>query len=324
MNIRRIGLFLLSGALFVMTIAIIIVIVNRNQFIITKENVWAVGIYKGKDPLHIAPDDMIDNPVIDASMVNDVNAAFVADPFLWKKDSIWYLFFEVLNKKDMKGDIGYAYSSDCRKWKYGKIILDCTYHISYPYIFSLNDTIYMVPESAEAGYLLLYWAKEFPDKWEAVDTIIYGTYGDHAIIKYNDLWWLFVNSEPVKNNNLKLYYSESLYGNWIEHPSSPIIRNDDRWARPGGRMYMSGGKVIRLAQNCHKTYGFEVNAFVITKLDKNSYAEMNLESNPVIKKGQNRWTLHGMHNVDAFQIDDSVYIAAVDGYNKKFAVSIEF
>ncbi|HEX2955423.1 MAG TPA: hypothetical protein VHO70_01255, partial [Chitinispirillaceae bacterium] len=291
---------------------------------ISKENIWAIGIFKGKDPLHIAPDEMINNPVIDASAVNDVHAAFVADPFLWRKDSLWYLFFEVLNKKDMKGDIGYAFSSDCRKWQYGKIVVDCLYHISYPYIFSWNDSIFMIPESAEAGFLSIYYAKEFPERWEIVDTILYGAYGDHGVIRYDNLWWIFACSEPVKNNELKLYYSDCLYGNWIEHPSSPIVQNDDSKARPGGRMLFLNNQIIRFAQNCNKTYGIEVNAFTITKMDKERYAETKSGTNPVVKRGNNKWALHGMHNVDAFKISDSEYVAAVDGYNKKIVLSIEF
>jgi hypothetical protein len=322
MNIKRFGMII--GILTILVATVTLIIKSRSQIKITKENIWAIGIYKGKDPLHIVPDKVANNPVISASMVNDVNAAFVADPFLWKKDSLWYMFFEVLNKKDMKGDIGYAYSTDSRTWKYGKIILDCPYHISYPYIFSSSDSIFMIPESAEGGFLLLYYAKIFPEKWEVVDTLLHGRFGDHSIVNYNNVWWLFVNSEPTKNNNLKLYYSESLYGKWVEHPLSPIIKNDNSKARPGGRMYLSGNRILRLSQNCNKTYGWEVNAFIITKLDKCSYAEMKLESNPIIKRGENRWSLHGMHSIDAFKIADSIYIAAVDGYNKKITMSIEF
>jgi hypothetical protein len=257
-------------------------------------------------------------------MVSDEDAAFVADPFLWKKDSLWYMFFEILNKKDMKGDIGYAYSKDLNNWEYGKVIIDCSYHLSYPYIFEWNDTIYMIPESAEAGFLSLYVAKKFPESWVLKDTLLYGNFGDHAIIHYNNVWWLYAGAEPKKNSRLRLFYSEKLPGEWIEHPASPIVVNKSEEARPAGRIFIYENKIIRLAQNCRKTYGKEVNAFVVEQITKDKYTEIEYTGNPIIQKGKNRWALHGMHQIDAWQINDSFCVAAVDGYNKKLTISIEY
>jgi hypothetical protein len=296
----------------------------KDKVAMKSESIWSIGIYKGKDPLHIAPADDIRNPVFDASMVTDVQASFVADPFLWKKDSLWYLFFEVLNKKDMKGDIGYACSKDLKKWTYGKIIIDCKYHLSYPYVFEWNDSMFLIPESAEAGFLSLYYAKDFPEKWELIDTLLHGNFGDHAIVRYKNEWWLYAGAEPHRNNILKLYHSENLHGKWIEHPLSPIVKNRADIARPGGRMLIYNNNLVRFTQNCKKTYGKEVNAYIVRNMDANKYDEVAFKGNPIIEHGKEHWALHGMHQVDAWQIQDSLYIAAVDGYNKKITLSLEF
>ena len=56
----------------------------------------------------------VQNPVLTCSDVTDVNASFVADPFLhiegWSKP--WHLFFEVYNFDRRLGEIGCAVSRD--------------------------------------------------------------------------------------------------------------------------------------------------------------------------------------------------------------------
>lgn len=315
---------LLSIVIIISGVSCTLFYMLKDKVSISSESVWSIGIYKGKDPLHIGPDDDIRNPVVDASMVTDVEAAFVADPFIWKKDSQWYLFFEVLNKKDMKGDIGYAYSKDLKEWEYKKIIIDCKYHISYPYVFEWNDSMFLIPESAEAGFLSMYYAKEFPEKWELIDTLLHGTFGDHSLIRYNNVWWLYAGSEPHRHTTLKLFYSDNLHGPWTEHPSSPVIKERADIARPGGRMLIYDNNLIRFSQNCKKTYGKEVNAFIVENIDEKNYAETPYRKNPVLKRGKERWALHGMHQIDVWKDEDSSYIAAVDGYNKRIKLTLDF
>ncbi|NLE02846.1 MAG: arabinan endo-1,5-alpha-L-arabinosidase, partial [Fibrobacter sp.] len=264
-----------------------------------KENVWGIGIYKGSSPLQIHPVDSIVCPVIKASDVTDVKASFVADPFLIKKDSVWYMFFEVFNTETGQGDIGCASSYDGKNWNYLKIVIDEKYHISYPFVFEYNKQIYLIPESAEGRKLCLYRAVEFPFKWENCSTLLHGRFGDHALIRYNDIWWLFAGSEPKKHNSLKLFYSDDLFGEWKEHPMSPVVKNDARKARPGGRFLFVDGKLIRFTQNCSPTYGRELLAYQITRLTESDYSEQKLTNNPVLKNSGTGWNRHGMHHMDA-------------------------
>ena len=62
---------------------------------------------------------------------------------------VWYLFFEVMNSKSGKGEIGLAISKDCRAWTYQNIVLKEEFHLSYPYVFESDGDYYMIPESCE-------------------------------------------------------------------------------------------------------------------------------------------------------------------------------
>lgn len=96
---------------------------------------FSIGIYVGESPFHFVPCSGTSNPVLTNKDVTDVNALFVADPFMAKEGSEWYMFFEVMNKTDHKGEIGLAISSDGIEWNYKQIVLSEPFHLSYPYVF---------------------------------------------------------------------------------------------------------------------------------------------------------------------------------------------
>src|SRR5262245_13276304 len=68
------------------------------------------------------------------------------------------------------------------------------------------------------------------------------------------------------NDTLRLFYSEDLLGPWVEHPKSPIVSGKPHIARPGGRVIVSGDRVIRYAQDDTPRYGNQVWAFEIVRL----------------------------------------------------------
>src|SRR5262249_31231939 len=57
-------------------------------------------------------------PVLTGRDVTDVAASYVADPFLMRIPSGWAMFFEVMNFRAGKGEIGLATSADGCSWKY--------------------------------------------------------------------------------------------------------------------------------------------------------------------------------------------------------------
>ncbi|GAA6615057.1 hypothetical protein NUACC26_008460 [Scytonema sp. NUACC26] len=278
---------------------------------------WCIGIYVCQSLFNFDSPDGINNPVLTAKDITDVPALFVADPFMVCDRNKWYMFFEVLNGRDNKGDIGLATSDDGLKWHYQQIVLDEAFHLSYPYVFKGDDGYYMIPETYEANSVRLYKAVNFPNQWSFVKTLLEGSdYVDSSIFYCNEMWWMFTTS--FKGNILRLYYATDLIGNWIEHPKSPVIQENLNIARPGGRVVVNDGKIFRYTQDVEDFYGNQVRVFEITELTHTTYQEVAVTNNPIIKASGRGWNKIGMHNIDPHQTENGQWLACVDGYRIVF------
>lgn len=275
---------------------------------------WSIGIYEGTTPFNLADPKEISNPVLTGKDVVDIDASFVADPFLVFKDGKYFMFFEVLNRETNQGDIGYAESIDGKYWEYRKVIIDETFHLSYPYVFEWDDDYYLIPESYQDLSVRLYKAVSFPDKWKYVGNLLNGyRYVDPSIFRHKDEWWLFVATPS--NDVLNLYYSSDLLGEWKPHPMNPIVKFDKNIARPAGRVITHDGRLYRLTQDDYPSYGIQVFAFEIIELTRKSYAEKIVSEKPVVTMTGKGWNAAGMHHVDLHQIGDK-WMAVVDGRSR--------
>lgn len=280
-------------------------------------DVWSIGIYTGASPFELSPAPEITNPVLSRADVSDVPAAFVADPFMIRVKRLWYMFFEVMNSRSNKGVIGLAVSRDGFSWEYRQIVLHEPFHLSYPYVFECQGEYYMIPETLEPGAVRLYKANPFPTKWSLVRTLIDGQCADPSIFYFEGRWWLFACTTPYHHDTLCLYFARDLLGPWVEHPRSPIIEGDQRLARPGGRVLVFDGRVVRFAQDCYPTYGSQVRAFEISPLTPTDYGEQETGESPILKGSGNGWNKLGMHTVDAHLLRKRRWIACVDGVTRK-------
>ncbi len=270
---------------------------------------WSIGIYTGDSPFNLQPAAEIRNPVLTRESVTDVKAEFVADPFMIRG----YMFFEVLRDTD-KGEIGLATSSNGFDWQYEQIVLREDFHLSYPYVFEWQNEYYMIPETLGANAACLYKADEFPLRWSRAAKLIDGPSADPSIVRYNDLWWLFLCPVPYQHDTLRLYFAEELTGPWREHPQSPILKGDKCRARPGGRMLNINDKLIRFAQDCVPQYGTRVRAFDILELTTTTYREVENAASPILQPSGNGWNADGMHHVDAQLQPNGTWLACVDGF----------
>ena len=272
---------------------------------------WSISIYSGTSPFNLKP--ATNSPVLTKDHVTDIPAAFVADPFLVRRDHTWHMFFEVMNAETHFGEIGFATSNDALAWNYQRIILKEPFHLSYPYVFEWQNDCYMIPETICAGAILLYKAVNFPSRWLCVAKLIDGQFADPSIFRSNDLWWMFACPTPYQHDTLRLYFASQLTGPWTEHPKSPIIRGDKCRARPAGRVLKFNGRLFRFAQDCLPQYGSSVGAFMISQLTRYHYAEVELPSNPILRASGSGWNASGMHHIDACRQVHAKWLACVDG-----------
>lgn len=275
---------------------------------------WSIGIYSGSSPLDLSPAPNC--PVLSHRDVDDVPAEFVADPFLVRREGTWYMFFEVLNSRTWKGDIGLAISDDALNWQYRGVVLSETFHLSYPLVFSWQGDDFMVPETLDLGGVHIYRASNFPDVWKREGCILDGVLADPTIFRFAEQWWLFGCPRPYRHDTLSLYSSPDLMGPWRPHAKNPLISSDPRKARPGGRVVEHQGRCFRFAQVCQPDYGTAVRAFEILTLNTEEYREREAQADPILAPSGQGWNARGMHHIDV-QIDSSGgVIAAVDGWTE--------
>ena len=272
---------------------------------------WSIGIYTGASPFQLRGTAI--NPVLSYEDVTDVAAEFVADPFMIRKEDRWYMFFEVLDHETQRGVIATATSDDGLTWTYEQVVLKELFHLSYPYVFQWQGNFYMIPETLGAEFISLYRADNFPTRWKLHHRLIKGAHADPSIVRYHDLWWMFVCATPYGHDVLRLYFARDLEGPWKEHPRSPLVTNDKARARPAGRILEVGGRLVRFAQDCVPSYGTRVRAFEIKDLTRDRYVELEHPNSPVLSACGQGWNAMGMHHVDAHQQHDGEWIACVDG-----------
>jgi hypothetical protein len=281
---------------------------------------WSIGIYTGDSPfqLHAPPDHR--NPVLTSDAVSDLPAKFVADPFLVRGDSVWYMFFEVLNRQTDKGEIALAVSDNGFDWRYRQRVLAEPFHLSYPYVFKWRGVYYMVPETLKAGAVRLYRAQTFPTRWSYVAPLLQGAWADPSIFRFANKWWMFACSPPYQHDTLWLFFADDLRGPWRKHPASPIIAGDKHRARPAGRVLVFDNRIIRFAQDCMRRYGSQVRAFEISELTTTRYVEREHENSPVLTASGAGWNRLAMHHVDPHLMPDGKWIACVDGHSEEIEV----
>jgi hypothetical protein len=278
---------------------------------------WSIGIYTGSSPLRLSDQSTIHNPVLTCRDVTDVEATSVADPFILRDASTYYMFFEVVNKKDRNTDIALAESTDGIRWTYKQVVIDEPFPLSYPYVFKYEDDYYLIPESGKDLAVRLYRATHFPNQWEYVCNLLGGhQFTDPSIIRYKDRWWMFVSSTEACNA-LNLYYSDKLTGPWTQHPASPVVKGDKHTGRCGGRLVVFDGRLYRFAQDDLPRYGTRVLALEITEISTTSYKETLASDSPIVEASGTGWNACGMHQVDALQLGVDEWLASVDGWCRR-------
>jgi hypothetical protein len=204
---------------------------------------------------------------------------FYADPFLFSApDGRRYLFFE-----DWRNAHGKALISRVELFPDGTVssptvVLERDYHLSYPFVFTSGDEIYLLPETADARRVELYRAVEFPDRWEPDRVLVDGeAMFDATLLERDGKVWMFTNlatPQGTPSYELSVFWSDSLDGEWHPHAQNPVV-SDVRCARPAGRMIAHGDRLIRPAQDGSVRYGYALAFREILDLTPDSYAEVD-------------------------------------------------
>ena len=205
---------------------------------------------------------------------------FWADCFPVMKDNRYYLFVEEFVYKNGKGHISVIEMDNEGNCRQPEIVLERSYHLSYPFIFQHDGEYYMIPETSENRTVEIYRCISFPDRWELVDTLLEDMRAADATIEMIDgHYWMFVNiaddNTPVNNDELYLYHSDDPMGPWLPHRKNPI-KSDTRGARPAGHLFKYKGKYYRPAQDCSVCYGYAISINRIERITETEYSEVEV------------------------------------------------
>ncbi len=272
---------------------------------------WSIDVYVGASLAELAPAHTGARPALMAADVTDLPARAIADPFLIIIEGRWYLFCEVWNAATGRGEIAYATSSDAGlTWTYRESVLREPFHLSYPHVFAANGQVFMIPESRRDHGIYLYVAEDFPKGWRRIATLATGPFADATVTRHDDRWWLFAQRGL---DELCLFSSRELEGPWQPHPASPLWPGNRSRTRPGGRMLIDAGQLVRFAQDGWPTYGHSLRAFDVLALTESRYQERERPSSPILRASRSGWNAVGMHHIDAVQRADGSWLAVVDG-----------
>ncbi|MFH2021252.1 MAG: hypothetical protein ABIJ34_07570 [archaeon] len=285
----------------------------------TLVRVYSIGIYTGNSLFNVSNEAIYNNPVLTYKTPTDINASFVADPFLLKHNNTYYLFFEAMDRDKDKGVIVLATSNDTQIWSYDRVVLEEKYQLTYPHVFEWQGEFFMVPETVATNSIQLYKASNFPYNWTKQATLIAGDeFVDSTPIYFDNTWWIFTS---IRDKTMRLYYASDLYGPWYEHRQSPFYIDNYNMSRASGRFLIVNNTIIRFTQKDFPKYGLEVNAFQVMNLTKREFGETFVQN--MLRKGNESWNNQGMHQFSALQIDQDYWVAAVDGWTYKSILELK-
>lgn len=238
----------------------------------------------------------------------------VADPFLVAKDGSLYLFYEEYRYRG-RGIIKMTSTNDLISWSKPLVALSEKYHLSYPFVFQHDGQWYMIPETSAAHEVRLYKAVNGAlDSFEYHKTLLRHQQGesfpfmdfcDSSVLLKDDIYYLFTTINHGKGNELHLFCSDRLDGQYVPHPLSPLIISD-KVGRNGGALLEYDGGIYRFAQDCEGQYGKNITIFKIDELSPTLYRET-----PVVQYALTNNGLSAGHQYN-FVYFKGQYIVAVD------------
>ena len=232
---------------------------------------------------------------------------FLADPFGTNVDSEVVVFCEGFDRATKKGRIVTAnLSNNPPKVEATSGLGRDNAHLSYPFVFRVEDELYCLPESASSGQLELYRCLNFPRRWESVRKILRGRYLDPTLFQYQGRWWLFcTDQDRGSQTSLVAWWSTSLAGPWLPHKANPI-KVDVRSARPAGTPFIRDGVLFRPGQDSSRRYGARIALNRVDRLTEDVYSEVLVKYLFPDHSGPYPDGLHTISSVGKFTL--------VDGY----------
>jgi hypothetical protein len=202
----------------------------------------------------------------------------VADPCLLATTSGAQLYVERIDERG-KGSIATASIDTFGRVSDFATVLEHPTHLSYPTVVEADGRLWMLVESAERERVELYGSDAPEGPWRLTKTLLEGLRAFDPTPYYDGaLWWMWASIDRFaigQDDELCLFFSESLLGPWRAHPLNPIV-DDPRCARPAGLPFTHKGQLIRPSQDGVAGYGYRIRFNEVLVMSPTVYAERSV------------------------------------------------
>jgi hypothetical protein len=203
-----------------------------------------------------------------------------ADPFLFEHDGRHHLFCEDMPSGAKQAVISHTeLHPDDTPSEPPVPVLTRPYHLSYPFVFTHDGEVYLIPETSAQRRVEIYRALDFPHAWERAGIALDGLIAsDATLLEHDNLLWLFVGvavPHATMLDELHLFSAHAPLGPWRPHPHNPVV-SDVRCARPAGAIQRWGARLVRPGQDGSRRYGGAISFRAIDVLSEDDYAEREI------------------------------------------------
>jgi hypothetical protein len=228
---------------------------------------WELGFYAGAvDPFR---------PLVEYRCIPSPPGEFWADPCVVAHGDDTLVFFEAFDEKEGRGRLCVGRFEATSGVVEVRTVLQTPYHLSYPQVFRHDGEWWMLPESADAGSVVLWRATRFPDEWEPAHTLLSLRAVDTTPHQLDDGRWLFFTTLLSAHGGAWttcLFRAPELGAPWEYHPSNPISTSVD-FARSAGRLVAFDGALYRPVQDCRRGYGLGLRWMRVEAISYDRYVE---------------------------------------------------
>ena len=227
---------------------------------------------------------------------------YYADPFVITTSKDTYVFFESYNYKKGKGCICVALKSE--KFKKHHEVLSESFHLSYPFVFEDNGTIYCLPEANESNRITLYRFNENELKLEKDSVLMENIQAVDPTLNFKDgKWNLFFGLQKYSNIKLFRYLSDDLRGPYEPYYNNPI-KTDCQNARMAGAFFTDGESLIRPGQESVRYYGTAVRLNEVQVLSEDYFTESQIIRIEPFSNCQFKQGLHTLNGNETMTVID--------------------
>ena len=248
--------------------------ISNATLVLKQKDVWEISYGRmGNNGISLFKSKKIENP----------KNRFLADPFIINHNGRNICFVEDYSFLSSRGSISALEIIDGENYSFlGNVIME-DFHLSFPYVFKINNNIYMVPESSENNDIRLYECEDFPMQWKLKKIIKDNISAvDSMIFKHDSIWYLLTNicSSDIGDYSSELHLfssSDPLTNPFLPAECNPVIFNSEN-GRNGG-LFKIKNEIYRVSQcqgKAHYGKSFTINR--IRKISPNQYEEECIET----------------------------------------------